>query len=418
MGLTVKKIEAATRARNGDRMVDGNNLYLRLGSKDAKTFQVRTEVDGKRAWISLGRFPKLSLADARTLAGVVRSAISQGTPLSRVNAVLKLSCDPLKVPDLLTDPANAPAAAPDTAVVVPSFAEMATRWYRQKRGSWSNGKHVQQNWNTLETYILPEFGALPVTEVRRKHIITALRKIWVEKHETAQRTLGRVRAIMELALLEEIIDVNPAQFDAGVAFGDPRIAKGHHGFLDPSRMHEAWCWLQDVSCDEDVRQAAMLTILSAKRTKEIRFLHSDHLDLETAIWTTEAGLMKSRRPHRIPITREMAVIFDNMAMLGRDCGYFFARPTKSGVISENTLLALFKKFDPAITTHGFRASFKTWSAETDKSHTATEFALDHRQQGLEAAYQRSDMLEARRVLMAEWAAHVTAGMAPRVLRDL
>lgn len=416
MGLTTKQIEAAQKARQAKRLGDGQSLYARVNPAGSAAFQLRADDCGKQAWITLGRFPDLSLAKARRLSATVKALLERGETRGDVEAALAMTKDPLELSDALETgvAAGAPASHQD---YIPTVEEMAGRWFRQKRRNLRNGKHIQQNWNTIETYVFPTLAHRRVNDVRRRDIVAALRPIWHEKPETAQRTLGRVREIFELAWMEEIIEANPATFDPRAAFGARSRRRSHHGHLPPERMAEFWQWLTEVSCDELVRQAAMLTVLSIKRCKEIRFLRWSWIDGD--VWTTPGAAMKTGNPHRVPVTPQIATILENMALLNAGHDLVFARPaTNSGTISENTLCRLFQRFDPSITAHGFRSSFKTWSNEAGQAQKPVEFALAHEQQGLEAAYHRSDLLERRRSLMAEWAHFVTGGNGPVRLRDV
>jgi integrase len=58
-----------------------------------------------------------------------------------------------------------------------------------------------------------------------------------------------------------------------------------------------------------------------------------------------------------------------------------------------------------LTVHGFRATFKTWATERSNfPRELVEVALAHVfEDKTEAAYQRGDMFEKRRRLMAAWA---------------
>ena len=67
-----------------------------------------------------------------------------------------------------------------------------------------------------------------------------------------------------------------------------------------------------------------------------------------------------------------------------------------------------KRFDPALTGHGFRASFKTWARRHRRYlFDAVEYALAHVPNKLEKAYMRDDLLEERREIMQDWANYVT-----------
>ncbi|MYG98225.1 MAG: hypothetical protein F4144_02015 [Acidimicrobiaceae bacterium] len=62
-----------------------------------------------------------------------------------------------------------------------------------------------------------------------------------------------------------------------------------------------------------------------------------------------------------------------------------------------------------------RASFRTWCAETGVRREVAEAALAHTAGAVERAYQRSDLLAARRALMDDWA-RVLVSAIPRSRR--
>ena len=126
-----------------------------------------------------------------------------------------------------------------------------------------------------------------------------------------------------------------------------------------------------------------------------------------------------RRPHRVPLMSQSRTIIDNLELIrAADTDLVFGKPrSKTGVISENAALNLAKRFDPGITMHGFRSSFRTWARKQGRyDHDCMELALAHEKDALTAAYERDDLLEERRPLMADWADFVTAGEGPVSLR--
>ena len=138
------------------------------------------------------------------------------------------------------------------------------------------------------------------------------------------------------------------------------------------------------------------------------------------LWTSPTEHMKMRRAHRVPISAQLALVLDNMRLLNGHCADVFARPrNKSGVISENRACIDFQKFDPGITGHGMRSSFRTWARLQQRySHDVMETALSHEKNLLVQAYMRDDLLEERRALMQDWADYVTGGAMPPRLSDL
>ena len=77
-------------------------------------------------------------------------------------------------------------------------------------------------------------------------------------------------------------------------------------------------------------------------------------------------------------------------------------------LSDATLSQLIKELSIAAVPHGFRSSFRDWTAErTSTPREVVEAALAPTVQNpTEAAYARGDLFERRRRLMDDWAAHL------------
>jgi integrase len=70
-------------------------------------------------------------------------------------------------------------------------------------------------------------------------------------------------------------------------------------------------------------------------------------------------------------------------------------------------LNLMKELRPGFVPHGLRSSFRDWCANTGVPRDIAERCLAHVQKDkVEAAYQRSDMLEPRSRVMEQWAKFV------------
>lgn len=407
MGLTAKQIEAARPGVGPERMSDGNGLYLRVYRSGRKAFQVRLDEHGKTKWLTLGTFPDMPLKDARRAAALARA--DEGP-------------DHDTAPENPDNPVREKAGGRPACEVssMPTLLEFARIWFDRKKVGLSNGKHVHQNWQTLRDFVFPDLGDKRLDHIRQRDIVRILDPVWRAKHETARRTLGRISEIYELAKVHELVEVNPASFSLKAAFGPYRRQHKHHASLPFDRVPEFWAWIQAAPCEEMTRQLAMLLVLTAKRTSEARFARWSDFDADRTIWTTTEERMKMRRGHRVPVVRQTRIILDNLELIraaGTD--HVFGKPrSKSGVISENAALNLVKRFDPDITMHGFRSSFRTWSRKQGLyDHDVMEIALAHEKDDLIAAYERDDLLEERRPMMQAWTDFVTGGEDPVSLRD-
>ena len=162
---------------------------------------------------------------------------------------------------------------------------------------------------------------------------------------------------------------------------------------------------------EDTKLALEFLILTAARPGEVRFATWDMIDLDSAIWTVPAEKMKMRRPHRVPLSRQALTILKAARRRTGGKGLIFPSNRKKGQPFSNMAFAMLLRRAGYghVTTHGFRASFRTWTLErTDAPWAVAEAALAHNLGGGEVmAYARSDLFKRRRKLMEQWGSIVS-----------
>ena len=129
----------------------------------------------------------------------------------------------------------------------------------------------------------------------------------------------------------------------------------------------------------------------------------NEIDRDTAMWRIPPERMKARREHRVPLSAPAVDILDR-AWTFRDASGLVFPSSRCKAMSDNTLSKLMRELEIEGTPHGFRSSFRDWCAETGKQRELAEASLAHTVGGVEGAYFRSDLFDARRGLMNEWAA--------------
>lgn len=130
-----------------------------------------------------------------------------------------------------------------------------------------------------------------------------------------------------------------------------------------------------------------------------------HVDMPGRTWTIPDT--KMGRPHVVPLNNQAMMLLGEM-QAARDptTDFVFPGAKRGTVINAATLRVLLQDMGLAgvATTHGFRATFRTWASETtafDKD--VIETCLAHAQGELDSAYHRGSFLAKRRLLMAAWA---------------
>jgi integrase len=134
----------------------------------------------------------------------------------------------------------------------------------------------------------------------------------------------------------------------------------------------------------------------------------EEVDFENRLWTCPSERMKGGEVHRVPLTNEMLTILEPLQAMQSD--YVFEGQKRHKPLSNMSMLMLLRRMKVAdVTVHGFRSTFRVWAAEiANVPREVAEMSLAHRVGSeVELAYQRSDLLEKRRTLMARWSNFVT-----------
>lgn len=151
-------------------------------------------------------------------------------------------------------------------------------------------------------------------------------------------------------------------------------------------------------------------ILTAARPGEVRLAPAREIDPKTALWTIPAARMKARREHVVPLSpRALEIYAEARRIAGEHEPLLF--PNGQGrPYSDMVFTKMMRDWGNAgkVTSHGFRATFKTWCAEVDKVRDeVSEVALAHVDKNkVREAYKRALYLEERTALMRRWESYV------------
>jgi integrase len=154
-------------------------------------------------------------------------------------------------------------------------------------------------------------------------------------------------------------------------------------------------------------RALEFLVLTAARTGEVLGLRWSELDLKNRLWTVPAERMKAGKVHRVPLCpRALTVLQGIKPEEAPEEAFVFPGSLPQKPLSNMIFLMLLRRMNlDHLTAHGFRATFKTWATErTNFPREVIEAALAHvAGDKIEAAYQRGDVFDKRRRLMAAWA---------------
>ncbi|MFZ5958847.1 tyrosine-type recombinase/integrase [Pseudomonas knackmussii] len=396
--LTVKVVDSLVRAGVPGLTGDGEGLYLQISRTGGTSWVFRYKIAGKARTMGLGRYPETGLADARGKAADARR-LSKG------------GIDPLVARDGERQRQREIQRIKEAKLI--TFEVLALE-YRDAHGSaWS--EKWRKGWlRKLELYAFPVIGKLSTSDIETEHVLRVLQPIWATKTRTADELRGQIEQVLDAAKARKLRDGdNPARWRGHL---ENLLSKAEKKKARQRQHFPAMNW-RDVPelmvrlAQTEVRAAvaARLLILTGARSHMIRFAEWAEFDLEAGLWSLPAERMKMRQAFNIPLAPQVA---DLLASLPRLEGnpYLFPGQGKSGVMHANAVRNLLHSLEyHDITRHGFRSSFRDWANEcTHYPREICELALAHDERDqTEAAYSRSDFVEKRRALMADWANYAT-----------
>lgn len=386
--LDVKRLTAA-----GFHSVGGvAGLMLQVSPAGTKSWLMRVTVGTRRSEIGLGSYPGVGLALARQKAQQTRDDIAKGIDpvLQRAEARQNIIEQQIE------------AKALDW-----TFRRCAEAYVKAKAPGWRNAKHATQWTNTLATYAYPTIGAVLVRNVTITHITTIIEPHWATKNETINRVRNRIELVLDWATVRKLrTGDNPARWKGNLdkLLADRNIvgAVTGHRALPAGALYGFMQALQAVPGTS--ARCLEFVVLLACRSGEARLATWDEIDMVSRTWAIPGQRMKSGRPHNVPLSTEAVALLEALPrMEGTTLVFPGAKAGKP--LSDMSLTAVMRRMEVDAVPHGFRASFSSWCASsTAYPSEVREMALAHAiGDGTVAAYQRSDLFEKRRNLMADWA---------------
>lgn len=378
MTLNDRQIKNAKPQEKPYKLADGGGLYLYVTPKGTKSFRLKFRFDGKEQVLTIGKYPHVSLSEARAMAETAKTQIAQGiNPAAQKQA----------------EKQQAQEAALNT------FAAVAKEWHRVHQCS---PNHAARIWRYMETDVLPHIGSLQLDEIRVSDIQALLERVMARNvGNTAEKIRQWIGVVYEYAAQRELTERNPAKRLKG--FVEKRETV-HRRALPLSELKTFYQRLKEARIDPANRMALLLLTLTFPRSNELRGAQWGEIDFQAAVWTIPKERMKMKREHKIPLSAwSLELLHELHAITGQGTQLFPSRTKIGGYISENTLNKIIERigFKELTTLHGFRSLASSTLNEKGFNPDAIELQLAHQPNDkIRAAYNRADYWQERVKMMA------------------
>lgn len=376
--LTIKQIDAAKPKDKPYRLLDSNGLYLYVPVTGKKVWQLRYKLDGKEKVMTVGKYPLMSLQEARDKAWLAKKDVSVGV-------------DPVKAKKL--------------SVKDNSFGSIYQEWYEHKKQVWSEVYSTELS-RMFQDDILPLIGGMEINEIEPMQILEVIRRFEdrgaMERANKARRRCGEV---FRYAIVTGRAKYNPAPDLADAMKG---YRKKNYPFLPADQIPAFNKALAGFSGSIVSRIATQVLQYTVLRTKELRSMQWSNVDFETRTITIAEEVMKGRRPHLVPMSDQIVSLLEMLMPVTQPISSFvFAgRNDKTKPISENAVLLVIRQigYEGIASGHGFRHQFSTIMNEHEWPADAIEKQLAHANSGsIRGIYNHAQYMDKRREMMQWWA---------------
>jgi integrase len=367
------------------KLSDGGGLYLLVRPNGAKLWRLNYRYLEKGRTLAFGAWPEVGLADARSRRDDARRLLAAGLDPSHEQKVAM---------------AKARVEENDT------FRTVATEWVaKNEREGMAEITLSKIRWLLDKAY--PKIGTRPIAKITAQEVLAVLRAVEAAgRYESARRMRSVLSRVFRYAIATTRAERDPAS-DLRGALTVPKPK--HLAAITTSKgAGELMRAIQGYTGHAITLHALRLSAHLFVRPGELRQAEWREFDFEQGVWDIPAEKMKMRRPHRVPLSRQVTVQFEELWELTGTGTYCFPgfRSMKRPM-SENTVNAALRALGFAqeqMSAHGFRAMAATLLNESGRFNPdAIERQLAHMENnGVRRAYTRGEYWDERVTLMQYW----------------
>ena len=360
-------------------------LGVRVGASGSKSWILRYTFDGRDRTLTLGKYPLLTIAAARSAAA---------------DATLQI--------ELGSDPGAVVVAANIAKREAPTVEELAELYLDGHARKNKRATSVARDEGMLRYDILPAFGTRKAEGIQRADVRELLRRI-VDRDAPvkANRTLALTRKMYNWAVSEDLVAANPC-----LGISAPGKETPRDRVLSEAELRALFAGLADAPMSPAVRLVLRLLVLTAQRCGEILGARWSEVDLDGGWWTIPAERAKNGLSHRVPLSAEALEVLSEARALHPDRAFVFPSPRGDRPLSDGSAglavrrsrahFALTGRWTP----HDLRRTAASQMTGMGISRLVVAKILNHAEQGVTAVYDRYSYDRDKREALVAWGARV------------
>lgn len=404
-GIEAMKPDPAKRLEIPDPALSG--LYLVVQPSGAKGWALRYRWANKPKKLTLGRWPIMGLADARTAASEAIAKVEAGTDPGAEKKKAKVE----RVEAQLSERDK--------------IKTLVEQYAKRHLASLKSGAEVKRR---LEVEVLPYWGDRDIHEITRRDVRDLLDRVGDSgRVTTANRLRAYISGFFNWAVDRDVISVAPSQGIKAVA-----KEKSRDRVLTDDELR--WFWR---ACDDlgfPWGPLGQTLLLTGQRLGEVVGLTDAEISGDT--WHLAPDRTKNGRAHTVPLSEAASAVLAGVERVKGKLGYVFTTTGESPLsgyfkgrnrIAERMVEIASEEAGepveiPHWTFHDLRRTAATGMARLGIPVRVTEAVLNHvsgTAAGIVSVYQRHDYADEKRSALDAWArlvADLVEGRADNVVR--
>lgn len=385
MALTDTEVRRSKPADKSYKLSDSGGLHLLVTPSGGRLWRWKYRFNGIEKQMALGRYPEVSLAQARERHATARKLLAN-------------SVDPMA--------AKLSEKIAIKAVTECTFEKIADLWLEHWRGNKSE-RHSATTRNRLRGNVYPILGKRPIAEIEPMELVQLAKSIEGRgASDMAKRILQIVGMVFRHAVAHGYCRRNPAAEIRPSDILKP-TRKTNMARIDSNELPDLLRAIEVYEGRQLTRLAMKLMALTFVRTSELIEARWSEFDFESMRWTIPATRMKMKSPHIVPLSRQAIETLALLQTISGDRDFIFpGEQNARKSMSNMTILKALERmgFKGRMTGHGFRGLASTILHEQGYNHDHIELQLAHAPRNeVSAAYNHALYLEPRFRMMQEWA---------------
>ena len=382
MALTDTALKALKPRDRAYTVADARGLYVEVFPTGGIVWRYRYRVDGRREKLTLGKYPALTLKNAR----IKRDEAAQAAALGK-------------------SPATQKQLAKVAAAEATTVAEFGERYFSEVVHKDRQDLTIPRRY--FNKAVVPAIGAKPVRNVTTEDVRAI---IWKKKDEGFDAAAGNIRGLLkrlfDYAMTCGLIGVNPV---LALPMRHVHRAKSRERALSPDEIRVFLRAAIESNIRRQFKLGLHLILLTMVRKSELLLARWEHVDLEAAEWQIPAENSKTGKPHIVFLSRQAVDLFKQLQVLAGGSELVMpgrgslTKPFAHNAINAALKVALRDQPIPAFTVHDLRRTASTLLHENGWASDVVEKALNHTIGGVRGVYNRAEYAPQRREMLQFWA---------------